>query len=885
MTLPARLGPYELGERIGAGGMGEVYRARDTRLGRDVAIKVLPRDVARDEEALARFEREARAVAALSHPNILALHDFDTQGGTAFAVMELLEGDTLRARMRAGAIPRRRAVEYALQIAQGLAAAHDKGITHRDIKPENVFVTFDDHVKILDFGLATDSSSRQSKDSAATAAEFQTASGVVLGTAAYMSPEQAQGRRVDHRSDIFSFGVVLYEMITGRSPFLADSSIDTLHHLIHDEPQAVTDLDPQAPAELQWLLRKCLAKEPDERYQSARELIVDLRALARRLDATAESSGVTRRSVGAPTSETPRHRTGRTLALLAAALVLVAAVWIWRSGAPSRPGTAKIPVTIERVTASGDVIDGAISPDGQYAAYVVSDSGQQALWVKQLKSGSTLQVVPSSARGFWGVTFAPDGGQLYYAIKGAEDPTGALYCVPVLGGTPRRLLSVIDSNISFSPDGKQLSFIRGEFPAASESAIMVANTDGSNQRMLVSRRAPEFFVPIFFTAPTWSPDGKLIVAPLGNRSPGDDFVLAAFRAADGVQQPFPSKRWKQLGQSNWLPDGHGLVVLASQTPRPAGALQVWRMSYPDGAAAQITNDLFDYRVISVTADGGQLLTVAADVTSSIWLAAVDGSTPPHRLTAEKYDGLSGVGFAEGGRILYRSLASGKADIWSMGKDGGEKTQLTFDGQNSWPLAMPGGRVVFVSDRGGPAAVWTMKLSGDGQRQVEGTTEAQSVAASRDWIVFTSLTGGLETLSKVPVNGGQPQRITDTSATRPAISPDGRQVAFFGRDPADGKMKLRVCSINGGAAITGFDISLNSYSTVRWSSDGRSLLHNSPIRDRSNIYRQPLTGGEPTAVTHFDDQMILTFDLSPDGTQLILTRGVLTRDAVIISNLR
>ncbi|HEY3173406.1 MAG TPA: serine/threonine-protein kinase, partial [Thermoanaerobaculia bacterium] len=279
MTLSAgtRLGAYEILSRLGAGGMGEVYRARDAKLDRDVAVKVLPASVANDPDALARFEREAKAVAALSHQNILSIFDFGRHEGVAYVVTELLDGDTLRGKLDAGPVSQRLAVDYGLQIAKGLSAAHEHGIVHRDLKPENVFVMRDGHVKILDFGLAKRiEAAKPGEATEAPTIEGQTEPGKVMGTVGYMSPEQARGLPVDHRSDIFSLGSILYELFSGNRAFRKDTPGDTLAAIIRDEPEPLQSLSVQMPTALRWIVERCLAKDPQERYASTRDLARDL---------------------------------------------------------------------------------------------------------------------------------------------------------------------------------------------------------------------------------------------------------------------------------------------------------------------------------------------------------------------------------------------------------------------------------------------------------------------------------------------------------------------------------------------------------------------------------------------------------------------------------
>jgi TolB-like protein/Flp pilus assembly protein TadD len=338
MTLPAgtRLGPYEILAPLGSGGMGEVYRARDSKLQRDVAVKVLPPTLARDPDALARFEREALAVAALSHPNILAIFDFGTQDGTAYAVTELLEGETLRGKLDGAAIPQSQAVDWAHQIAKGLSAAHGKGVVHRDLKPENVFVTKDGHVKILDFGLAKRTEQLDEHTNAPTSGH--TAPGVVMGTVGYMSPEQVRGLPVDHRSDIFSFGAILYELLSGKKAFKKDTPGDTMASIIRDEPAELAQSGRTIPVALDHLVRHCLEKDRDNRFQSAKDVAYAL----------SEASSSSTAAVTSGAYAIPKKSRSKAVAIAAAAVVLVAAagLFLWKR---PKPGGASSAAGVKRV--------------------------------------------------------------------------------------------------------------------------------------------------------------------------------------------------------------------------------------------------------------------------------------------------------------------------------------------------------------------------------------------------------------------------------------------------------------------------------------------------------------------------------------------------------
>jgi Tol biopolymer transport system component len=877
-----RLGPYEIISKLGACGMGEVYRAKDTRLGRDVAIKILPASLASDAAAVSRFEQEARAVAALSHPNILAIHDVGNENGVLYAVTELLNGVTLRDK---GRVSLRKALDYAAQIAQGMAAAHAKGIAHRDIKPENVLVTDDGHVKILDFGLAKVEAPAASDQ---TTAHVPTHPGTVLGTAGYLSPEQAQGKPSDPRSDIFSFGVVLYEMATGARAFKGDSTVDTLHKVIHGEPTPIAAAAPDAPRELTWILSKCLAKDPDDRYQSTRDLIVDLRGVARSLESSPSAV-----ALPASTPHAGRRRGWWVVAVPALALlVAAAALFWWRDRAPaSTVGGPAALLSIERVTSLGTVIAAAVSPDGKYVAYVVSENARQSLWLRQVATGSTIELLAPASVGFFGVNFSPDGSAIYYSLFTTDQPDRAIYRLPALGGTPRKLVTGAYSQPVFSPDGRRMAYFRGEFPEPGTSALMVADIDGSNAKPLATRRPPEFFVPIFFTAPSWSPDGGMILAPMERRVGRPVGTLVGVRPDDGGPAQFPSVEWPIIGQAAWLPDGSGVIAAAGGGAATGGSsasrVQLWWIDPRSGQRRQITNDLLDYRSVSITSDSASIVAVASDGTSAVWTAPVDGGGDARRVTSGRYDGLSGLSAAPGGKILMRSVESGSTSLWSIREDGGERVQLTADGAPSFPIASPDGKYVFFLREG--ATLWRIDADGQGAREIPGASGVQWMDITPDgqWIFYTSTASGVEQLWKIPAGGGTAVQVLPGSAGRPSISPDGRQIAFYFRQGEQNVLALAVMSIDGTAPTMTFDkvAPSSAYAMVRWTADGKALLHNSALNDRANIWLQPLVGGPARKLTSFVDQVILGFDRSRDGKQLIIARGELSRDALLIRNFR
>jgi len=862
------LGRYRLDAFIGEGGMGRVYRAFDPSLGRPVAIKILPPELVHDRDRLERFIREARTASALNHPNVVTIYEIGASDDTHFIAMELLEGETILAR---GKLELRRAIELIAQVADGVAAAHAAGVIHRDLKPDNIIVTKSGFAKILDFGLAK---LREAPVQADGATARRTDPGTVLGSVGYMSPEQAAGREVDHRTDIFSLGCILYEAISGRRAFAGESSIDTLHKIIHDDPPPLRELTPNLPPELQRIVRKCLAKDPDERYQSAKDLAIDLRGLKRDMDSQP-------RGVGPAATQ---HKSNAPLWIAAAAIgALIIGLVIVIPRLRKASNGPEVPMSVARITASGNVIGATISPNGEYAAYAYSDAGKHSLLIRQLGTGSTLELMPPSAVGMWGITFSPDSRSVFFAMKSGSDPAGGLYDIPILGGTPRRLLTRIDSAVTFSPDGKRVAFIRGNDPKPGQSAIVVSNADGSGEKTLISKSPPDQFSPIFWGAPSWSPDGKLIATPMHG---GHEYKLLAIDVGSGREQSLTKDRWSFVGHVAWLNDMTGVLLIGAPLERTEH--QLWLVSFPDGERKQVTNDLFEYRVVSVTSDDKSLLTVAAEQTASVWLAPLTpDAPPPAKLTNGKYDGLRGVA-ASADRIVFTSLDSGKWDLWSVDAHGGERRQLTpSEDQGLFPAFSRDGRfIVFAMPRENDWQIARINRDGSDLKMLCGFVPTGAVEGSPDVtpdsksVIFQSAPDGVSRLWKVSIDGGAPSLFLGQESWRPAVSPDGKWVALVSTG------KLRVVPLSGGGEPKTFEkITPTTYCMMRWTPDGKGLLNNCGFGDRKNMWLQPIDGSPPRQITHFDDQLVLGFDVVPGGKELAVVRGVLSRDAVLIKNFR
>ena len=924
MTPGQQVSSYRILSTLGRGGMGEVYLAEDTRLGRKVALKFLPATYVTDPDRLRRFEREARAASALNHPNILTVYEFGTFQDRQFIATEYVEGETLRQRRFRAPLKLTEALDIAIQVTTALAAAHQASIVHRDIKPENIMLRNDGYAKVVDFGLAklTEAVTPSTDTAVSTVLRLDTDTGVVMGTTAYMSPEQARGLALDARTDIWSLGVVLYEMLSGVMPFKGGTPSDLIVSILERDPSPLTPSG-TIPSELDWVLRKALRKDREERYQTARELLSDLRAVkqqlefAAQLERTAPSSGTrsaaepvdlsasTRLSSerfptdevgGRPTAVnelSPGITTNRgVLALVVLLIVLTgvaAAVAYSLWWVTPKKAAAFASMKITRLTNSTKTIDAILSPDGKYLVYVLSDAGKQSLYIRQVSSANDTLIIPPAPVGFFGLTFSADGNDLYYAIKSNLD-AGTLYRIPALGGTPVKILERIDGPVSFSPDGKQFVLIRGGFPEPGGSALVIANADGSGERVLARRKAPELFSPIFFAGPSWSPDGKLIATSVG-RTAGNSRVVA-FSVADGKETDLIAEPWRFVGRVHWLPDMTGLLVIAGDTP---GFTQVWLVGYPGGERRSITNDLNTYRSISLAADGTRFSTIQVSGLVNIWIAPDGDAEKAVQLQTGNVGFYSssgnGLSWTANGALVFVSNESGNLDIWMMEQSGANRRQLTANmAQNMSPVVSRDSRfIVFGSNRGGTRNIWRMDVDGSNPRRLSnGVADGlPTLSADDKWAFYTAWGTGKPTLWKVSTAGGEPVQVMDRVAVGPAVSPDGKLLAYLypeSGDPLAPPNRIAVMPTDGGEPINVFPF--QSSGTIapvaQWSPDGKSILYQVSINNVTNLWSQPLSGGPPQQVTHFKDSLMTGYAWSRDGKTLACTRGLLLRDAVLIS---
>lgn len=889
----AVVGHYQIVRLLGQGGMGIVYEAIDKKLGRRVAVKLLSESTRNSSAARERFWREARAASLLNHPGICIVHELNETAESPFIVMELLEGNSLEKLYRGHAMPYPRLLELGIQVADAVDAAHRAGILHRDIKSANIFLTQSGQVKLLDFGLAKLNDlmgiAAHVDANATTDVKSLSSSGSALGTVAYMSPEQARGELLDTRTDVFSLGVVLYEMATGRHPFPGSTAGVVFDQILNHAPVAPIKLNSQLPTEFGDLLNKALEKDRELRCQSAADLRAGLKrlqrpagsgdAMLRAGDPRPSSSAVTGRSEQDISAANLKSHPLRLMITLAA-IALAVGVFAWHLWPRPRPFLS---ISVSQITSTGTVENIAISPDGRFLAEVKNDDGQRTLWVRNIATNTDTQISSTFNNAYIGMTFSPDANYLYFT-RGTPDNNSerSLYVTPVFGGTPKQLIYDVDSVVSFAPDGKRFTYVRWTPDRKDQlSELHVADRDGGNDQMLYSTLQR-------IKSPVWSPDGHRIAWIGSGARTSISWIDIRSKKVAGLPPP-PQLSFPAAGDSTdatslaWLPDKRH--ILARYYKLHSDRAQIGIVTLDTGALRTITNDVNSYSEFALSGDGKTLATVLRTIDSSVAYYPADGGSPlaatPLRVSP------NAIAWANEDRLLF--LDSGMS-LGTIDRATGNIRTFDLDAVavGSWMNTCPDGHILFTGRPKGSNEARLFRMNADGTEITQITTAGIARApfcSSDSKQVFFSIRKGPQTsLWVIPAAGGAAQELLQpVNSPSTVVSRDGRLAATLVAEHQKFSESIADLTLRSSLRSLPREESVVSNYPPHFSPDGRALVY-VVLRDgRYTLMYQPLDGSSSRLIFNPVSEPIADFDWSPSAKLLAVLHRKSSSDVVLITD--
>jgi eukaryotic-like serine/threonine-protein kinase len=932
MLSGTKLGRYEVRQKIGAGGMGEVYLAHDEALDREIAVKVLLPEFCCNLERVNRFKLEARAVSALNHPNIITIHEIGEHDGQLFIATEYIKGETLRSLLERKAITFGSALHIAEQITNGLTAAHQAGIVHRDLKPENIMIRADGIIKVLDFGLAKPT---KVESEAETRELVSTKAGMVMGSIGYMSPEQARGKETDARTDLWSVGVVLYEMLAENTPFEGETMTDILANIIYKEPLPITEIVEESPPELQRILKKSLRKDREERYQSAKDLLLDVKNLRREMelehelevsisptrlseirsksidrltgktllkstDEVAKTQFIENRTATETNIEEKKPKAKKRYSMALAALIgliflgtlsVLSVYWLQNPLLVNAFDKNANISTISKINNTGDI---KISPDGKYLVYVQSNSEKKPnLMLRQVETGSEKEIAPINDNQIGILKFSPDANYLYFTMQ----PKGALgfvlYRVPTLGGELRQIASDVDSGVSFRPDGKSLIFHRHIINPALDKIIEI-KADGGDETEI-------FSTDKYIYNPQISPDGKTIVALSADKSialgkPSSFFVTIP---GSGGTMTQIGKYWGYAKDFSWLKDGSGLIVSGFYEEEEDS--KVYIFGYPNGDVKQITKDTNSYYGASVTADGKTIATIQSSLVAGIWEWEI-ATGKARQISPNDKDrlGTEGLTVAPNGKIIYaKQINKDNSEIWEMNIENNVAKPLTAknSGRNAYPFVSADGNFIFYElFHNGGYDIWRMNADGSNPLQITKTPETietiSGISPDGKFVIYVvrDKNNAIPAIMQINAETGETSTILKDEKQYPdaaRLSPDGKNLLYINAPVSfdNGvipQSSLYISPFNGKNLGQAKQIlkTLNS-NQYKWSPDGKFLYYTDSSGNNTDVWKLNPTDGKTSKITNFNLEKIIRYAVSPDGKKLYLVRGSSTHDIILI----